>query len=364
MTSKTPRRLLIAPLDWGLGHTTRCIPIIRYLLSLDHRILFAGDESQRDFIKKTFPGIDTVHLEGYHVHYGKTAGGLAWSLVKQLPGIFTRIRQEHKWLNDLVGSGEVDAVISDNRYGLYHRDIPSVFITHQLSVRTGAGGRADKIFRSLHYRYINRFHACWVPDLPGDGSLAEGLSHPDVLPRQTHYIGWLSHLAPLPGAREKKPETRLLILLSGPEPQRSILSEILWKQCLEYPFPIVFIEGSAGCKPQGDIPAHITWKDRVAREELQPLLESASLVICRSGYSTLMDLMLLGKKAVIIPTPGQTEQEYLADRLHRKKFFYTASQEDLRLDRIIRETGEFHFIQKPAPPQLMEQVVDSWLATL
>ncbi|MBS1689987.1 MAG: hypothetical protein JSS96_14755, partial [Bacteroidetes bacterium] len=307
------KKILIAPLDWGLGHTTRCVPIIRYLLSQEQRPVFAGNEWQRNFINKTFSNIETIHLDGYNVRYGKTNSGFLYSLLLQVPRIYKTIRAEHKWLIEKAEEEKFDGIISDNRYGLFHPDIPSIVMTHQLEIQSGMGSMADKSLQKVHYRYLQRFNECWVPDAAGSPNLSGKLGHPNTTPSNTYYIGLLSQLDVMAGSER---DNSLLILLSGPEPQRSMLSSLLWEQLYHYTGTVHFVEGSNEAVPPKDIPEHVRYHKQLNRTELLPLLSKAGMVICRSGYSTLMDLLRLKQKAILIPTPGQTEQEYLGRYLH------------------------------------------------
>lgn len=331
MSSANCKTILIAPLDWGLGHTTRCVPLIGYMQQQAHHIIFAGNEWQQAFIDKTFPGIETIHLEGYNVNYGKSGRNFRLSIFAQIPHLVKAIRKEQQWLHERLEARKIDAIISDNRYGLWHPTVPSVIMTHQLRVITGFGAGADNVFQKLHYKFLNRFRECWVVDNKENGSLAGRLSQPRVLPHKTSYIGLLSQFAGMNTQGGVAPY--LLVLLSGPEPQRTILSKLLWEQVLNYKGKVVFVEGNNAADTPQAIPNHITYHKQLTRASLLPLLQQAEMVICRSGYSTLMDLIALHKKALIIPTPGQTEQEYLAKYLHDKKIFYAVSQAQVDLNK-------------------------------
>jgi uncharacterized protein (TIGR00661 family) len=358
-------KLLIAPLDWGLGHTTRCIPIIQYLLQNKKKVVFAGNEFQKKYITTYFPQIDTLTLEGYNVHYSRSRAGFIWSLFRQLPKLYKTVQYEHSWLLKMAALYNFDGIISDNRYGLYHPNIPSVFITHQLQLHTGLGKFADQLACQLHERFISRFHTCWIPDVAGHDNLGGKLSHPEKLPQNTNYLGWLSALQTpeLPANTHK----HILILLSGPEPQRSILSDILWHACKDYTGNIIFVEGRQQVQSRADIPKNIHWKPYVTPKQLQPIMQEASLVICRSGYSTLMDLVTLQKKAVLIPTPGQTEQEYLGKALHQKGVFYSIDQSLFQLAKVLQDIQTFPFrlpVIKPSMKKEREEILDQWLASL
>lgn len=342
MSSNASKRILIAPLDWGLGHTSRCVPIIESLLVNGHQALFAGNEWQRSFIVQTFPGIETIHLDGYNVTYSRHAFSFMFAIMKQMPGLIQIVKKENGWLKSLVRSQKIDGIISDNRYGLYHQGIPSVIMTHQLMALSGMGRLSDNMLQRFHYGYIQKFGKCWVVDVQGEPNLSGKLGHPERLPDNAAYLGLLSQFS----KQERKSDgDYLLVLLSGPEPQRTFLSEKLWAQILQYEGKAVFVEGSNAVKEPTSIPAHITYYKQLTREQLTPILNGASLVICRSGYSTLMDLVMLDKNAVLIPTPGQTEQEYLARHLHGSGVFLSGSQKNFVLDKALKEAKSFPFVK-------------------
>lgn len=307
------------------------MPVIAHLLDTGHHVTVAGNEWQRQYLQATFPGIDTVHLEGYNVRYSRHRSSFMLSVFGQIPRLLKTIRQEHQWLLKLAAKKHFDGIITDNRYGLYHPSIPSVILTHQPQMLLGMGAVNDKILMKLHYKMLGRFSNTWLVDVPGKPNLAGRLSHPSVLPRNSRYIGLLSQMQ----ATGSDTEEHLLILLSGPEPQRSILSAMLWQQVQSYKGKVVFVEGSDNAVTPNNIPSHICHYKRITKDELQPLLSKASMVICRSGYSSLMDLTALNKKAIIVPTPGQTEQEYLGRHLHESDVFYSSTQKsfDLHKDR-------------------------------
>lgn len=351
MSSANCKTILIAPLDWGLGHTTRCVPLIAYMQQQAHHITFAGNEWQRAFINNTFPGIETIHLEGYNVNYGKSGRNLRFSIFSQIPHLVKAVRKEQQWLQERLETRQFDAIISDNRYGLWHPTIPSVIMTHQLRVITGLGRGADRLFQQLHYKFLNRFHQCWVVDNKGKPNLAGRLSQPAALPKNCRYIGPLSQFEGYEATKKTAPF--LLVLLSGPEPQRSILSKLLWEQIADHKGQVVFVEGAQHAEPPASIPPHVIYHKQLTKESLLPLLQDAEMVICRSGYSTIMDLVALNKKAIIIPTPGQTEQEYLGKHLHVQGILYVVAQKNLDLQRVIKEAGTFLY-NRTIPASMFE----------
>ena len=361
MRSSSARRILVAPLDWGLGHTTRCIPIIRRLLAYKHEVLFAGNDRQQTFIKNVFSDkISYQHLDGYNISYKPKA--LIWGLIRQIPDILWKIRKEHKWLYELAKNEQIDGIISDNRYGLYHHEIPSVILTHQAQVKTGFGAVADKFPRRLHYRLLERFSECWLVDVPGKENLSGELANPDLLPVNSLYIGWLSQFDR--SANQVK-SRHLLILLSGPEPARTLLSNRLWAQVIKLEVPVVFVEGNPTANRQS-IPSHVQYHPRIGGALLKELLEGAEIVICRSGYSTIMDLVRLQKRAILIPTPGQTEQEYLAKYLMSRRMFLSKNEKDLLLIDALKEAKQFPFLipDTPGAFEMFVPVLNEWIQRL
>ncbi|MBK6836034.1 MAG: glycosyltransferase [Bacteroidetes bacterium] len=303
------KRVLIAPLDWGLGHTARCIPIIQELLQQGNDVIFAGTQKQFDFVTQHQIEIKHVELFSYNVNYAKRLP--QWVKIgAQLNKLKSKIRAEHKWLNDFLSIEKIDVVISDNRYGLYSNKVHSIFIGHQLSIQSPL---LSKKINSIHANYINKFNECWIPDdeninLSGELSINEKINIP------TKQIGLLSRFSKYNSSANKKYD--LLILLSGTEPQRSILEQKLMGALDNSTLSIALVRGTSTSPT--DIYTKTKTFDLLNSNELQTLIESAETIICRSGYSSIMDIILFNKKMILIPTPGQTEQEYLAKHLKKK----------------------------------------------
>ena len=366
------RNVLVAPLDWGLGHATRCIPIIHALLEKGITVTIAGEGDQKEILQSVFPGLAFLSLTGYRVKYAETPTGLAFSLIMQLPKLMKIVRQEHRWLTQMVHIHRFDAVISDNRFGLWNKVIPSYFITHQLEIRPPFSGILGKLFkrilRTVNYRHINRFTECWVPDHPeGTGyiPLAGELSHPRRMPQvPVRYIGLLSRfsvyrealvgkdatateaiLAPEPEQTSgKSGRPHLFITLSGPEPQRSLFEDLLIDQLSHYAGTAVLVRGLP--QEQRLLPGSnsLRFYNHLPTDEYAREVQRADLVIARAGYSTIMDLVTLNKRAILVPTPGQTEQEYLARYLHQQGVALAAEQRSFNLNSVIESVSGLHLI--------------------
>lgn len=332
----TPSKILIAPLDWGLGHTTRCIPIIRYLLSQGHTLYAAAEGASAKLLRENFPSLNILQLDGYRIHYSRKRKLFTAKILLQVPKILSAIKKEHGWLQEQQQVHHFDLIISDNRYGLYHKQVKSVMLTHQLQIMSGQGAFADSVLRRMHYRMLQKFDQCWIVDEKHHGGYSGKLAHPEILPEHATYAGLLSQFSGNEVKAGAEATANVLVLLSGPEPMRGQLEQLIFSQITllsTYSFTIV------GGNPLGraitDLPDHITYHTHLNAEQLLPQLQGASLVICRSGYSTVMDLAVLGKKALLVPTPGQTEQEYLASYLADCGYFLTCKQEELDLARQI-----------------------------
>lgn len=367
MPNNAPKNILIAPLDWGAGHTTRCMPVIEHLLRLGCKVFVAGNGAQQAMVREAFgESVTLLALDGYNISYSPINKYAQAGLLLQMPRVLQSIKREHHWLQEAVRTHHIDGIISDNRYGMHHAQVPSVIMTHQLQVLSGMGNAADNIVRRLHYRYLEKFSATWVVDAMGATSLAGKLAQVAHMPKNAQYMGLLSRFADDGYDYTDTQANTLLVLLSGPEPQRSLLSGMLWQQLLSYKGNVIFAAGSDSAIAPQNIPAHITYHKRLAGAELKQALKEAKLVICRSGYSTLMDLAAIGKQAILIPTPGQTEQEYLGKRMAESGVHYTMAQEAFHLPTALAGAAR---LQPPSTTnagayRLHRHLLEKWVETL
>ena len=334
-------RILVAPLDWGLGHATRCIPLIRQLIAQEAEVWLAGEGSQENLLRAEFPNLSFITLKGYGIKYANSKTGLLTAMLRQVPGIIKSIKLEHEWLKQAVEKYGFDGLISDNRYGLWHAKLKCIFMTHQLTIKSPLGKWSESLLQNRNYRYINHFHECWVPDLPGKANLAGELSHPFKNPAiPTRWIGPLSRFS-YNGKKEKP--GKLLILLSGPEPQRSIFENIIINELAHYDKEVVMVRGLPG--HPAIIPSTNNLKvfNHLSSDQLAEEIESAEWVISRSGYSSVMDLLCMRKKTILVPTPGQTEQEYLGLYLGNKKMILCIQQQNFSLEKSLAFAKDFHY---------------------
>lgn len=322
-------KVLICPLDWGIGHATRMVPVIRKFMNAGCEVVIAGSGRSLEYLKIEFPQTEFIVLEGKSIQYA-SGKWLIIKLMSELPSLLFYIFREHTRLKKIVRDRKIDLVISDNRYGCWHPEIPSVFITHQLSVQLPDYLRpAESFVRKVNYWFIRRYTKCWIPDFEPRMGLAGALSHPEKMPQNATYIGILSRFSSMitPLHDAIPPSIDLLVLLSGPEPQRTSFEQLIIQQLNPLPLTSVLVRGTPGEGPETESKGNLHIFSHLLGEQLLQLMIRAKIVVCRSGYSTIMDLVTVGKKAILVPTPGQTEQEYLANYLLKKKIYFSMAQD-------------------------------------
>lgn len=326
-TEVANKKILIAPLNWGLGHATRCIPIIQFLQKNNFNPIIASDGDALLFLKNEFPGLKTLELPSYNIQYAKKGFWLKWKLIMSVFSIKKAVQRENKIIADFVQQENILGIISDNRFGVFHDQIPSIYLTHQLQVFSGA---TTVLSTKIHQKIISKFTSCWVPDFEGIHNLAGALTQRNDIKKSISFIGNLSRLV----LEERKKAYEILVLLSGPEPQRTILEKKLLHEFSGYDKKVLFVRGVLNSQPIATENTNIQIVNFLQTKALQNAMNSSKLVLSRSGYSTIMDLAKLKKKAFFIPTPGQSEQKYLATYLKEKRIAPFCQQEQFRIDLI------------------------------
>lgn len=319
------RNVLIAPLNWGLGHATRCIPIIQELLKHGFDPIIASDGNALELLKKEFPEILCLELPSYQIEYAKQGHNLKWKLIENSPKMLKAIFDEKKLLDEWIVKYDLKGIISDNRFGIRSSKIPSVFVTHQLNVLSGS---TTLITSKIHQFVVKMFDECWVPDVDYTENLSGYLGHLETQNDKVKYIGPLSRFQKV----NLPIEIDLLAVLSGPEPQRSLLEEKLLAELQNYNGNVVLVKGIVQEEQEISQVGKIKVYNYMTSAELERAMNSSELIVARSGYSTIMDLSQLEKKVFLIPTPGQFEQEYLAKKLQEEGRAPFANQADFSCD--------------------------------
>jgi uncharacterized protein (TIGR00661 family) len=333
---------LVSMLDWGLGHTTRCISIIKALQNNKIVVFVACNGVQKKIIESECEDIIFFSLNGYNIKYSKQKWLFSLYILFQLPKILYHIYAERKWLSKWLKVNHADVVISDNRYGFYNKNVQSIFITHQLTIQTPFKWLTQYV-QKINYWFIHQFNECWIPDIENENGLAGILSHPEKMPKITiKYIGWLSRFKQ--NEQIENYTYKFCILLSGPEPQRSILEKKLYTLFINQNTPIIFIRGKTTTEYALPFNANISTIHLANTQQIQNAITNSEFIICRSGYTSLMELLPLKKKIIIIPTPGQTEQEFLAKYLHKKQWAYSVNQQSISTNIITSAINGFTFL--------------------
>lgn len=356
---------MICPLNWGLGHATRDIPIVKRLRDAGCRVIIATEAPLSTIFQESFPGIETDYFPGPKIRYHKS-GSLLWKLLLQVPGMCYWLLKERLAIKQLVRKYKPDCIISDNRYGVKHKNVYSIILTHQLMIKLP--GLIRFLEKPLHYFVkwlIQAFDECWVPDNPRPNSLAGDLAHKYPFPENAKLIGPISRFMDNGDSvvqnRSHLAKYKNLVVLSGPEPQRSILKKLLISQLSVIDEKSIILCGNPdeNQKTNEKMSDNLTFVPHLNPEKLRLLMSDCPTVICRSGYSSIMDLWFLKKSAILIPTPGQTEQEYLAE--HNKNRHFYIRQEDIP-EKLIGSIGKNQVYSDACYNQsLLQSAIDTLL---
>jgi hypothetical protein len=323
------RTVLFAVLDWGMGHATRTAPLIEATLAAGHRVHVASRGVGLAWLRERFgtAGVTFHDKPGRHISYAERLNFL--HIAGQMPGFLRSIQEELDWTAAFVAEHGVDRVFSDNCYGVASAAVPSILMTHQLHLPVPVGLRpmARRVVRG----WCERFGEIWVPDLEGAGALSGRLGHPALLPGRTRYVGPLSPVAGRVGRPSGEAWTAVG-MVSGPEPHRTLMEEGLRGWLSGVPGQHVIFAGRPGGGERRD--GNVLTRYSAPAEEIVGAWEDAKFVVCRAGYSTVLDLACQGKPAVIIPTPGQTEQLQVAQHLAQDDSFRVCTQQQLLTGRM------------------------------
>jgi len=345
------QKILFAPLDWGLGHATRSIPIIQEFLNQGCDVQIAASGNALVLLKKEYSALKFYPLVSYQASYSIHIPFMIKILI-QIPKFLLAIREEHRMIEQIIKAENIDFVISDNRYGCWSKGIPSVLITHQTNILMSPSWKWLEGFINWGNQWqIRKFKVCWIPDFPN--GIGGRMTKSDGL--KVKYIGMVSRFEKL----NLKKRFDILALISGPEPQRTVIETKIRGQLEKSMLNYFIVRG----KLDGD--DHVRSEkeaNHLTSEALNEVIASSELIISRSGYTTIMDLCKLGKKAIFIPTPGQTEQEYLAKELKRLGITFYQEQNEFDLTTALEESKKYKgFEGYPDSPNLLAEAIDTIL---
>ncbi|MDC0231116.1 glycosyl transferase family 28 [Aureispira] len=356
---KNEKKILIAPLNWGLGHAVRCIPLINAFICQGAKVILASDGDALNLLRAEYPELESIELPSYKIHY-KTAN-MFLNIAPQVPKLLKAIRLERRFLDTIISKRKIDAIISDNRFGIHHSKVPSVYMTHQLNIPV-PNRFVQAWVTGRNNRYISKFDSCWVPDFEGEPNLAGALSHGEQW-QNVSYLGLLSRME----YTVEQPVYDVIVVLSGLEPQRSIFEQEVIEQARQLSLKFLIVSGKTDKKEHRQLYPNIEWHSFMTTKELNKAILQSRIVIARSGYTTIMDLVKLkAKQVLLVPTPGQTEQEYLAERFCKNNQFLFQRQKDFNIKTAIEELSKFKGVtQYPLNNNyIFEKIISDFLDSL
>lgn len=318
-------KAIVCPLDWGLGHATRCVPLIRELQAQNFEVEIGCCETQKFFFQLELPDIVLHDAPSYRIRYPEFGWQMPFWLLAELPRLQRLIHEEQRWIESLAEQRKATHIISDNRFGCFSRSLPSIYITHQLRIALpGPFQFLEFLGERWHASHQAHFREVWIPDFPEYPGLAGKLSHQPPHGTRTRFLGPLSRFSKDDANHNAADPIDFLALLSGPEPMRTRFESLLCQALSEIPGEHVLVRGLPGAPPPAQLPG-IRIYNHLPSSTLQSMIVNSRNIVCRPGYSTVMDLACLGAHAIFVPTPGQTEQVYLGKELsHSGKSGYIA----------------------------------------
>ena len=324
-------KVIYAVCSWGLGHATRSLPVIRKLIKENNELTIISHGRSLELLKKELgENLQYFEIEDYPMLLSETSRQFMVKSVVYWPSFVRGLIKGFRKLKKILEKKKFDLIISDARYDMYSRNIPSFFISHQMRIMNPLRfKRFEKGSENFNLFFFKRFHGVIVPDYKNN-DLSGDLSHNLVKidENKLHYVGVLSDFK----KKKIKKDIDYLISISGPEPQRTILEEKLLPQVKNLDGNIVITLGKT--EKKAIINQHnIKTCSFLPKDKREDLLNRANLVVSRSGYSTIMDLGVVGCKALMTPTPGQIEQVYLANYHNSKGTFYSVNQDKIDLEK-------------------------------
>lgn len=322
-------------------------------------VIIGSDKGPLAFLKNEFPDLEFVNFPGYNINYPK-GKAMSLQMLLSIPKIINGISKENSLLKGLIQTQGIDGVISDNRFGLWSDKVKTVFITHQVKIRAPffEGG----IFR-LNKNFINKYDYCWIPDAADKNNLSGNLGHGGDFPPNVHYIGPLSRFYSSKQTGSNKNTENILAIISGPEPQRSIFEDLIIRALKQSPYSAAVVRGLPESNEFSNS-ENIKVYSHLNTDKLAEEISKARIIISRPGYSTLMDLSVFGKKVILVPTPGQTEQEYLADYISSRNEAVVMKQDEFDLKEAVKMAEKAKPLRKFHNSSLLKDAVKSFLSTI
>ncbi|MEJ2216257.1 MAG: glycosyltransferase [Gemmatimonadota bacterium] len=346
-------RVLFAVHDWGLGHATRDLVLIRALLAEGHRVtVLSHGRALRLLEGELDSRCEFVALRDIPKPLSRRPFWFYVRMSLALPSVFYTFHRERRLVRQLHDAQPLDCIVSDSRFGVWLSDVPSLQLFHSLrQIIPGRPRGLEKLVECAQRRMLGGADRILIPDASHDG-LAGDLSHDP----HCDWGGRLEYIGPLASIRRRDVDQDIdfFISVSGAEPQRTIFERLVLEQAHDLPGRVVVALGRPDGAPVIREDGRITVHSYLNRERQEDIMNRAALVVTRSGYSTLMELAELGRKALLVPTPGQSEQEYLARYHEARGHLHAVRQAELNLARDVRIAAGYAGL--PPLPSAQESV--------
>ena len=341
-------KALVAPLDWGLGHATRCAPIVREFLEKGCDVELAVTRGNAAILREMFPDVRQRLAPSYNIVYPKHGYNMAFWLLKNSAHLRAVMRAEHHYAEEMVERHGYDILVSDNRFAFRSRKAKSVYMTHQCRIAFPKMFRMFEAFGAAwHASVMSRFDEVWVPDVPEFPGYAGSLSHVERCPRPLKFVGPLSRFAMLPLTQSTEKDLGIVAVVSGVEPARSRFASRLSSVLPQIPGKHVVILGKPDSTRKSWTAGNVTFYNHLPTQEFAEVISRAGWVISRGGYSTVMDMAVLGAKCIFVPTPGQYEQVVLASDLSAAGFAVSIEEGSLSVDSLSKALQRADVVELP-----------------
>ena len=341
-------KALVAPLDWGLGHATRCAPIVREFLEKGCDVELAVTRGNAAILREMFPDVRQRLAPSYNIVYPKHGYNMAFWLLKNSAHLRAVMRAEHHYAEEMVERHGYDILVSDNRFAFRSRKAKSVYMTHQCRIAFPKMFRMFEAFGAAwHASVMSRFDEVWVPDVPEFPGYAGSLSHVERCPRPLKFVGPLSRFAMLPLTQSTEKDLNIVAVVSGVEPARSRFASRLSSVLPQIPGKHVVILGKPASSLKTWTAGNVTFYNHLPTQEFADVISRAGWVISRGGYSTVMDMAVLGAKCIFVPTPGQYEQVVLAADLSAAGFAVSIEEGSLSVDSLSKALQRADVVELP-----------------
>jgi len=330
------KKVFIAPLNWGLGHATRLLPLIKFLLAKDYEVYIGASGRSKEVLRQEVKQCKFFDFPEYPIKYPQSRFFVTRFMLIIFPKMLLAMRNEQKKLRILHKKYQFDLIISDNRFSLALGGVRSLLISHQLRYKLPWPiQKMEWLPEYFNYSHFKKYDRIIVPDIEKNKTLTGELSHNmRYLPEnKLYYLGIMTTLKQK--IREVGESIDYFVIISGPEPQRTKFEKIILTQVRKLKGRVVIALG----KPEKDYKIRMGSSviyTYLNRDKISDYLRRAKFIISRPGYTTVMEMIESGKRGLFIPTPGQIEQVYLAKYFMENNWCYSISQYDLDLSTAVK----------------------------